>query len=540
MSFDVYNLHVRKLLKAKILRRDQAGKRGKKVPYSIADEAKRQIQLKLIARPKQNIFRKIYEKFLFYEVHYSPRKVISSKREFDKLLSDLKTTRRKIKWWLWSGTGAETNDIVARELYGNSGLYCSMSARTRRIHKKEMKKYWLTKGGRSRTIEHINFICSFKQKNLVINMTKIERWEINKFSSNKKLSTKYVYELPGVSIEEFMTNEWMGAKFKLVDVKEAFRLLQENHLIEVVLKVRNQTRLRISDNILRNFIEGIRDIHVEEYRYLTYKWQHFDAPSHEEIQRWTLLMGEQVAPKFFERMEIERRKYRKMKEDCKNVQEFIEKLDKDTQLGSGDRWDLGWDFEFDLYEQQRKIVPVTPKAEIEEFEEYRRERLEYHLKFLPANLEEEGIEELKMMFKDVIERYSFLHNIVRLVCPYIFEPANKDLQVKIIDDEISKNVGTELLARRLRAMYLSDPNIPHETIHNKITESKSKIIHLDNYLDRHDADISYQNLLLNFLRYRNEALFLNYRTSFVVNFFPANASGLIWANFGFPWIINTI
>jgi hypothetical protein len=539
ISFDVYNLHIRKLLKANILGRDHAGKRGKKVLYSIADEAKRQIQLKLIAHPKKSIFRKIYEKFFFYEVHYSPHKVISSEKEFDKLLSELNTTRKKLEWWLWSGAGAETNDIIAREIYGNSGSYRSMSARTRQIHKKEMKTYWLTKGGQSRTLEQINFICSFKQKDLDITMTKIERWEINKYSSNKKLHTKYVYELPGVSIEEFMANEWLSAKFKLADVKEAFNLLQKNHLIEIALTVRNQTRFRITDNVLRNFIQGIRDIHIAEYRFLMYKWQHFDAPSHEEIQRWTLLMSEKVASKFFEKMEIERRTYKKMKEDCKNVQEFIEKLDKDTQLRSRDRWDLSWGFEFDRYEQQRKTKPPTPKAEIEEFEKYRRTRLEYDLEFLPANLEEEGIEELKMMFKDVIERYSFLHNVVRIVCPYVFEPANDELQANIVDDEISKDVGTELLARRLRDINLSDPNVPHKTFHNKITGRKSKIIYLDNYSDKHDeADITYQNFLMNFLNYRNESSFLNYRAFFAVNFFPVNASGLIWANLGFPWIIN--
>ena len=406
----------------------------------------------MIAHPKQSIFRKIYEKYFFYEVHYSPRKVISSEKEFDKLLTELNTTRKELKCWLWSGAGAETNDIVARELYGNSGLYHSMSARTKQIHKKEMKMYWLMKGGESRTLEQINFICPFEQKNLDITMTKIERWEINKNSSNKKLQTKYVYELPGVSIEEFVANEWLGAKFKLADVKEAFNLLHKNHLIEIALTVRNQSRFRIIDSTLRNFIEGIRDIHIAEYRLLMNKWQHFDAPSHEEFQRWTLLMGEQVASKFFEKLEIERCTYRKMKEDCKSVHEFIEKLDKDTKLRSRDRWDLGWGFEFDRYKAaEENSSPPTPKAEIEEFERYRRARLEHHLEFLPANLEEEGIEELKMMFKDVIERYRFLNNVVRNVCPYVFEPANKDSQAKIIDNEISKDVGTELLARRLGA-----------------------------------------------------------------------------------------
>ena len=107
--------------------------------------------------------------------------------------------------------------------------------------------------------------------------------------------------------------------------------------------------------------------------------------------------------------------------------------------------------------------------------------------------------------------------------------------------QISKDVGTELVARRLGAINLSDSNVPDMTFHNEIKGWKSKIIYLDNYPDKHnEPDITYQNFLLNFLKYRNESLFLNYRTFFAVNFFPVNASGLIWANLGFPWIINTM
>jgi hypothetical protein len=357
-----------------------------------------------------------------------------------------------------------------------------MSARTREIHKIEMKMYWLTKTGQSRTIEDINFICRFKENNLDITFTKIERWEINKNSSKKKLRTKYVYELPGVSIEEFMTNQWLGEKYKLADVKEAFNLLQENHLIETVAVLNNQIRFRIGNSILRNFIEAIRDIHLAEYRFLVYKWQHFDAPSHEEFQRWILLMGEQVASKFFQTMEIERRKYNKMKDDCKTIGEFIEKLDKDTSLINGEHWYFSWDSEFDRYKQQRKIEPPTVKAEIEEFEKYRRETLERCLELLPANPEEEGIEKVKMLFEDIIERYPFLYDVMSIVCPNVFQPVNLDLQAKIIQDELSKEVGTELLARRLGAINLSNPDVPYKymTVRDPFTGKpiKAKILQI--------------------------------------------------------------
>jgi hypothetical protein len=453
LSPDVFNLHIGNLTRAKILNRQPAPRRGKKVLYSLTDVAKKQVQLKMIAHPKHSIFRKIFQKFFFYEVHYSPRKVISTEKEFDKFLSELNIPREKLRCGLWSEVG--TSDVIAREIYRVDG----MSARSRKYHNAQMKEYWLMKEEQSKVVEDINFICSLKQNNVNIAITKIERWEINKNSSHKKFRTNYVYELPGVSMEEFMNNEWLRTRFKLTDVKEAFNLLQKNHLAEIALIVHNQIRFRLTDNVLRNFIEAIRDIHLAEYRFLMYKWQYFDAPSHEELKRWILLMGEEVASKFFKNMEIERRKYKKMKDDCKSIEEFIENLDKDTLLINGepdkDTLYFGWHDEFEIYGRQRKTEPATPKTEIEDFEMYRRGRLEHHLEFLPANLEDEGIEEVKMMFKDIIERYPFLHDVMRIVCPYVFEPANIDMQAKIIDDKISKDVGTELLARRLRAVNLS-------------------------------------------------------------------------------------
>jgi hypothetical protein len=305
LSPDVFNLHIGNLTRAKILNRQPAVRRGQKVIYSLTDVAKKQVQLKLIAHPKQSIFTKIFQKFFFYEVYYSPRKVISTEKEFDKFLSEINITRKQLTWGLWSGAGAETNDVIATEIYRNPG---GISARARKSHNVAMKEYWMMKNGQSRVVEDINFICSLKQNNINIAITKIERWEINKNSSHKKFRTKYMYELPGVSIEEFIINKRLGEKFKLADVEQAFDILRKNHLIEVAAVVSNQIRFKIVDDAL---IEIIRDIHETEYSLLRYKWQHFDEPSVKEVDRWSLLMGEDVASGFFKTMELERRTYKK-------------------------------------------------------------------------------------------------------------------------------------------------------------------------------------------------------------------------------------
>jgi DNA-binding transcriptional ArsR family regulator len=63
ISFDTYNVHLRKMLKENILNKQDDGKRGKHVFYSLTEEAKKQIQLNLLGvNPEQIIFRRIYEK----------------------------------------------------------------------------------------------------------------------------------------------------------------------------------------------------------------------------------------------------------------------------------------------------------------------------------------------------------------------------------------------------------------------------------------------------------------------------------------------
>jgi lipopolysaccharide export LptBFGC system permease protein LptF len=95
-----------------------------------------------------------------------------------------------------------------------------------------------------------------------------------------------------------------------------------------------------------------------------------------------------------------------MRDECKNIQEFIEYLDKDTSLAKG--WDVSWDYEYNQYKRHRERKPTTPQDEILEFERYRRDRLEHSLKW-PDIMGTLEVEEAKIKYKDIIDRYPFLH-----------------------------------------------------------------------------------------------------------------------------------
>ena len=134
-------------------------------------------------------------------------------------------------------------------------------------------------------------------------------------------------------------------------------------------------------------------------------------------------LGERVASGFFKTMELERREYRKKRDECKNVEEFIRFLNEDTLLSSGQYWynEGAWDFEYDRYKRQRIRQPSTSKDEIQEFEEYRRARLEHIIKRLPGNRGELEVEGAKIIYKNIIDRYPFLQEIVSNVCPRLFQ-----------------------------------------------------------------------------------------------------------------------
>ena len=76
---------------------------------------------------------------------------------------------------------------------------------------------------------------------------------------------------------------------------------------------------------------------------------------------------------------------------------------------------------------------------IEEYYNHIKEKVYRQLKWLPVNLEGEGIEEIKMYYENVIKKYSFLKEIIDPIFPMIFEPPDLEVQKAILEGELAMN-----------------------------------------------------------------------------------------------------
>jgi hypothetical protein len=205
---------------------------------------------------------------------------------------------------------------------------------------------------------------------------------------------------------------------------------------------------------------------------------------------------------------MERCENRKRMRECKNVEEYHGFLMKDiTQFQQWSIDDMFNKYKIEREQEKRqqekreqekkkqsgkrwirtKKIRGTKKElkdDIIKYRVYHREKLNTYLEYLPANLEEEGVEHFKMLFSKTIEEYPFLHDILKNICPKAFEPDNKELQSTIIKNEEEKDIGTEIIALRLNALDMKNAydvknkkEIPYKeyTFYDRITKRTEKI-----------------------------------------------------------------
>jgi hypothetical protein len=118
---------------------------------------------------------------------------------------------------------------------------------------------------------------------------------------------------------------------------------------------------------------------------------------------------------------------------------------------------MAYDAELELYKQKARKKTPTTKEEIRKdilcFVQYGKERLYRHLKNLPVNLEEEGIEDIKMYFGNITDQYAFLYPVIKDICPRAFESPDYELQERIIINEMEKEKAEIKLYNKLGAIY---------------------------------------------------------------------------------------
>ena len=497
LSPDTFYGHLDVLVDCKILAKIDKG-RGKDVLYSLTENAKKLLQLNLLGDDweKIRLFSMIYERFFLSEVLDDPRLVLNTEDEFESFLSDLGVKRGGLKW----GT-------ICTADYGD-GLDLVYEDRLSTLsYKRRVKEYWQKKEGQTIVYDKLVFFCFPKgPHNTDIIIHRNEYWQINKNSPHRLQGTEYTAIIPGISIDDVVNSR--ALKFNYTDVEKAFDLLREANLIEPAFRFRGQMRYKVKDedeklhtNLdLRNFLSALKVFHDVEYDLLTFKWKLFEGPSDDERRRWMWLLGEKEANRLFRDAELKRHENRKRMRQCKNTLEYHKFLNsicpKEYMSPFYGPWpygDLLYDFRRKREEEKRerekrerekmlrddpgqqwirkrkkrytrkKKVRVTEKEisnDIIKYEQFLIKKLETQIEQLPLNLENEGIEDFRIFFSNTLQKYPFLNQIMRHVCPRIF---NFDLT----DEEIEMGTAyNEIERRKAESLY---------GIYNPITKGRKRV-----------------------------------------------------------------
>jgi hypothetical protein len=429
----------------------------KETNYQLTENARKLLQMKILKRDdKQQVFKRIYEEFftmpdffegvvkkalledpydeLYEKVPLSERIVkqitIGSESEFDIFLKKLDINHEKLEWGVVSYGGKSS--IIAEILYP-----FNISPSRLKLQK---KRYWSQQNGITKVKEKLMLICfpiKDSPEDLDFWIRRIEKWELEKTGSDeiipKLISKEFFVFIPGVTTEDILRRK--DGLFEESKVQEGIDILASIRLIKVNL-FGNQVRYIIADDQLHDLISSIKTALICELDYLLSKWQWFEVPTPQERERMGTIFGKKEFGKLSTSLEIKLSEHKKRMRKCKIVDEYYELLYENSssfqKLAAG--------ITLGRYKESRRKRPETRKEHLEDVKRYRqhlRKHLDRDLDELIMTYDEEGIEELKMNFGAVIEKYSFLRDIMAKICPKIFEPPNKELQKAIVQREIS-------------------------------------------------------------------------------------------------------
>jgi hypothetical protein len=200
-------------------------------------------------------------------------------------------------------------------------------------------------------------------------------------------------------------------QFDRSDVEKAFVLLMQNGLLKTV-----------------------SDFHGNEVRYVladgSHKWALFEEPSKDEENRITRLLGKKEAQRIFRDAEMSRFQHRKKMRKCNDVGEYNQYL-KEVISGNDDpdwrRYSVDSYMDGSLKnfkETKRNRIPVTKKElkkDVLKYDQFLREKLEADLEDLYHDPDSEGVDFIWLIHGLTIQKYEFLHDIIRVICPKIIE-----------------------------------------------------------------------------------------------------------------------
>ena len=501
LSPDTFYSHLDVLVNCKILDRTDRG-RGKDVLYSLTENAKKLLQLNLLGDDweKIKLFNKIYEGFFLSELLDDPLLVLRTEDEFDSFLSDLGIKRDNLKW----GTISTADYGDSLDLVYDNGLSTFR-------YKRRVKEYWQKKEGKTTVYDKLVHFCFPKEPHSTdIIVHRNEYWQINKNSPHRLQGTEYTAIIPGVSIDDVVNSR--TPKFSYTDVERAFDLLRKANLIQPAFRFRGQMRYKVKDDDeklytgldLRNFFSTLKVFHDEENGLLTFKWKFFEGPSDDERKRWTWILGKEEANRFFRNIELQRHENRKGIRQCKNTLEYHKFLNSICPKEFVSPFYGPWPYGSILYDFRRKReVEEREKEEREKerilnedqerkwirkgekrwarkkkkqrtkkwiatdkmrYEQYLKEKLEAQIKHLPINLENEGIEDFRIAFSVTLQKYPFLYQIMRYICPGIFK-------FELTDEEVQTGrTYNEIESGKVESLRIINPSQKREEIRRNVPD----------------------------------------------------------------------
>ncbi len=179
---------------------------------------------------------------------------------------------------------------------------------------------------------------------------KISQREYLEESDDNHENSEYYYQLPGISIKEFIANkESAGLAYGHLDFKnevnEYFKLLEDQKIIEKIkskyLIILNEVDDRyniisIKGNKLKKFLKDCWLLHGSVTLYLYQKWKCIQRPTEEEKIWYEHLWGRQRSNQIFtdcdkERVKLNKSKNQKYKQDKEDIQKLLNQIIKSLQ-----------------------------------------------------------------------------------------------------------------------------------------------------------------------------------------------------------------
>jgi len=480
----------------------------KEINYQLTENAKRLLQMNILKLDsRQLVFKRIYEEFftipdflesvykkvlledpydeLYEMVPLSERIVkqitIRSESEFDTFLKKLDINQEKLEWGVVSYGGNSSR--IAEILY-------PFNISSRRLE--EVKKcYWNEENDQTKVKEKLMLICTRMKDSLDdldFWIRRIENWEIEKKGSNdiipNLIAREFFVFIPGVTIQDILHGK--DGLFEESEVQQGIDILRSVGLITAKI-FGKEIRYIIADNQLRDLVSAIKTALISEFGYLLTKWEWFEVPTDQEREQMNSIFGRNEFAGLSTSLEIKLSEHKKSMRKCKNVDDYHELLYEN----SSSYQKLAAGIKLDMYKETRIQKPETTKQHLEDVKRYRqylKNQLQRHIDELIMTYDEEGVEELKMDFTAIIEKYSFLRDIIGKICPKLFEPPNKELQAAILHREASRQMGAAELAKQMNAITPSSMEkdrriLKHvRYIHGK-NGKEMPVLDLDNMLD---------------------------------------------------------